>query len=76
MEARITRIPPNAMDGAWTLERREGSDQPWIMDTKGDETGQDADAPRLLAADNGWVLIEDKEDTTVEIPSDDYEGPN
>lgn len=75
MEARITRIPPNAIDGAWTLERREARDQPWILDTKGEETGQDADALRQLASDRGWVLIADEEDTPVETPTDDYEDP-
>ena len=46
------------------LERREGPDQPWIMDTKGEETGQDVDALRRLAAEKGWTLIDDEEDHT------------
>lgn len=76
MEARITRIPPNAMAGAWTLERRDGPDQPWIMHTKGEETGQDADALRRLAAEKGWTLIDDEEDTPVETPTGDHEEPS
>lgn len=75
MEARITRIPPNAIDGTWTLERRDGPDQPWIMDTTGDETNEDAEVLRRIAADQGLILIEDEEDTAVEVPRDDFQEP-
>lgn len=71
MEARITRIPPNAINGAWTLERRDGPDQPWVLDSSGDSTSEDADDLRWLASERGLTLVEDEEDTPVETPLHD-----
>ena len=72
MEARITRIPPNAITGTWTLERRSAPDQPWILDSTGSSDNEDADVLRAMAATEGLALIDDEQNTPVDAPSDDF----